>query len=280
MGTLYWAGYHILAKQVSSDWAKPGEQYLEKLGHYLPGTVYFQGEWYWGLDRLEIRLIGASLGQGPVAFDRTYLGVFDPLQKKVGRDMLSLQLFFSGRSPYSYISLFLACNFADSVGLDLCLYPVLPTMMRNMKVPLRKRIYIVTGAKREADKAGLPFGKIADPLGVGIERTYAVAHGILKTNPDMLETHFQSALWGIGSEAIDLATDHGLKRIVQRAGIDWPSAKEALNDPDWRLWVQENRDMMSVMGLWGVPCPQFGDLSVWGQDRFWRIRQEVVKMLR
>ena len=36
----------------------------KKLGHYLGGTLYYGGEWYWGLDRLhylEKRLMGMEL---------------------------------------------------------------------------------------------------------------------------------------------------------------------------------------------------------------------------
>ena len=43
-----------------SEQTEAGDRLREQLGHYLSGTFYFEGEWYWGLDRLhhlEQRLI-------------------------------------------------------------------------------------------------------------------------------------------------------------------------------------------------------------------------------
>jgi hypothetical protein len=43
-----------------------GDQLRERLGHYLGATFYFEGEWYWGIDRLhylEERLSTAGLAR-------------------------------------------------------------------------------------------------------------------------------------------------------------------------------------------------------------------------
>lgn len=278
VGDTYWNGKSTQMTIENADWAKEGEAVLAKLGHYLPGTVWFGGEWYWGLDRLdhlESRLIKAGLGQGPVMFDKTWNGIFEPLPTKPKGNLPPLELYFSARSPYSYISLFQARKFADAMGLELQLFPVLPMVMRNMKVPFRKRLYIVTDTKREATKAGLPFGNIADPLGVGIERAYAIADWIRKTHPDHLEKFFRSALKGITSEGLDVATDDGLRPIVERAGLNWSKAKQEIGNTAWQEWVKDNRDAMTRWGLWGVPCLRFGDVTTWGQDRFWVIRHAL-----
>ncbi|MGJ8627317.1 MAG: DsbA family protein [Sulfitobacter sp.] len=280
VSSAYWRGDAQQTGNTTPDWALPAEQKLAQLGHYLPGTVFYAGEWYWGVDRLdhlEARLIKDGLGDGPAIYDKTWNGVFDPVPNIDGSVLPPLELFFSARSPYSYISLFQARRFADANGLVLKLRPVLPMVMRNMKVPYRKRLYIVTDAKREATKTGLPFGKIADPLGIGIERTYAIAYWLHQTQPDMLEAFFRSALSGIVTEALDVATDSGLGKIVDRAGLDWSQARLTLEDTGWQEWVQSNRDRMSKLGFWGVPCLRFGDVSAWGQDRFWVIRQNLLR---
>jgi 2-hydroxychromene-2-carboxylate isomerase len=280
ISSAYWAGDTTQTGNAPEGWAVPAEKKLAQLGHYLPGTVFYAGEWYWGVDRLdhlETRLINAGLGDGPVVYDKTWNGVFDPVPKMDELVLPPLELFFSARSPYSYIGLFQARRFADANGLALALRPVLPMMMRNMKVPFRKRLYIVTDAKREATKAGLPFGKIADPLGAGVERTYAVAYWVQQTQPDKLEAFFRSALSGIATEALDVATDNGLCKVVLRAGLDWTQARLALEDTSWQTWVQSNRDTMSELGFWGVPCLRFGDVCAWGQDRFWLIRRDLLR---
>ncbi len=88
----------------------------------------------------------------------------------------------------------------------------------------------------------------------------------------MLEPYFDSLLRAVAVEAIDAATDRGLRTIVERAGLDWNDAQDALDRTEWRGWVQQNRDEMTADGLWGVPSLRYGKLATWGQDRFWRIR--------
>ena len=52
------------------------EQTLTEQGHYMSAMLYYAGEWYWGLDRLdhlEKRLINLGLGgDTEVRFDQTY----------------------------------------------------------------------------------------------------------------------------------------------------------------------------------------------------------------
>jgi 2-hydroxychromene-2-carboxylate isomerase len=47
-------------------------------------------------------------------------------------------------------------------------------VMRGVKVPKVKRLYIVHDVKREADRYVIAFGKITDPLGMGVERCMAL----------------------------------------------------------------------------------------------------------
>ena len=52
----------------------------------------------------------------------------------------------------------------------------LPMVTRGMPLPNVKRMYIVRDAKREADRLGIPFGEICDPLGTGVDNCIAIAH--------------------------------------------------------------------------------------------------------
>ncbi len=280
IGQHYWSGRPLelpAATPAAAARLRQAEQHLARRGHYLSATVYYAGEWYWGLDRLahlEQRLIDLRLAEGSVVFDRTFRGVFDPPSAPL-RSPHPLELFFSARSPYSYIAYFQAQRLARALGLELELKPVLPMMMRGLNVPRAKRLYIVMDAKREAERAQLPFGAISDPLGAGIERTYAVAY--LAHQQGQLRAFFDSALSGIAAEAIDVATDTGLRHVTERAGMNWSQAHAALEDGRWRPWVQEHRKEMADVGLWGVPCLRYGDFMTWGQDRFWRIRQVALQ---
>ena len=155
----------------------------------------------------------------------------------------------------------------------MALRPVLPMMMRGLPVPRVKRFYILTDAKREADKLGLPFGRIADPLGAATERCYALVDHATERGKraDLLLSFMRGAF----ADGIDGATDAGMKRIVERAGLDWAAARPHLDNPDWRAWAEDNRRALTAMGLWGVPCFRYGAVTAWGQDRLWVIEQAV-----
>lgn len=263
----------------SAGWARlaQSEALLGELGHYLSASFFYGGEWYWGLDRLdhlERRLAGLGLardGGGTPAFERTWrLGDGPAVAAAPDRP---IELFFSVRSPYSYIALERTLRLARRWRVPVALRPVLPMMMRGLPVPRVKRVYILTDAKREADKLGLPFGRIADPLGAATERCYAlVDHATDRgKRADLLLSFMRGAF----ADGIDGATDAGMKRIVERAGLDWAAARPHLDDPDWRAWAEDNRRALTAMGLWGVPCFRYGAVTAWGQDRLWVIEQAV-----
>ena len=67
---------------------------------------------------------------------------------------------------------------------------------------------------------------------------------------DVLFIDFYGTLAAGDVEAIDAATDRGLKRIVERAGLDWSGAQKALYRTEWRDWVGRHRDEMTAEGLW------------------------------
>ena len=48
--------------------------------------------------------------------------------------------------------------------------------MRGLPVPRAKQIYIMRDTKREAERLGMPFGRVVDPVGPGVERGLAVLH--------------------------------------------------------------------------------------------------------
>ena len=47
-------------------------------------------------------------------------------------------------------------------------------VMRSLPVPPSKRRYITLDAAREARRLGIPFGRIADPVGRPVERGYSL----------------------------------------------------------------------------------------------------------
>ncbi|PWR18102.1 2-hydroxychromene-2-carboxylate isomerase [Zavarzinia compransoris] len=256
-----------------------GAALRDRLGHYLGATFHYAGEWYWGLDRLhylERRLdaLGAP-GEGPSPRHPRPVLRLDPAlaDRLAGRE---LDLFFSFRSPYSYIVLPRAFALADHYGATLNLRFILPMVMRGLPVPLSKRLYIVRDTKREAGAEGLPFGRIADPLGVPVERGLAVLHHALGLGGGQGRAFALSFLQGAFAEGIDAGGDAGLALMAARAGLDAKAALAAPRDEGWRAVAEANRQAMAGLGLWGVPSLRFGATAAWGQDRLWLIEETMI----
>jgi len=253
---------------------------LESLGHYLSASIFYGGEWYWGIDRLdhlETRLINFGLAHrasDKVYFNRTYVPFcYGELSKKPLAET-PLEVFWSARSPYSYLGLLRAHQLALYYQAPLIIKPVLPMMMRNMNVPEMKKMAIFLDTKREAEKLGIDYGFVADPLGSAVERCYALLDYARENNK--LVEYTVSFAKAVNAEGIRADTDAGLRVIVERCGLDWSVAKPLLNSRAWEKEVKANVEEMLALGCWGVPTFKLGDFAVWGQDRLGLIEKQII----
>ncbi len=257
--------------------APHGDALRKRLGHYLGAMFYFEGEWYWGLDRLhflEERLCAAGLAKGPLkpiapVKEVTFSG---PVGAARGK---TLDYFLSFRSPYTYLAVPRVRKLAAHYGADLRLRFVLPMVMRGLPVPAPKRLYIMLDAKREAERLGMPFGTVVDPVGRGAERGLAVLHHAIQAGNGI--EFVESFLRGVFAEGIDAASDGGLNRLAARAGLDRALVERALQDKSWRKVAEANREELFALGLWGVPSFRVdANRPHWGQDRLWAVEQELL----
>jgi len=261
------------------------QQLLQRLGHYNTAMLYYGGEWYWGIDRLHYltdRLDALGVNRDSnvpprIASIRQVMGLSLPVKPPAAASSLPpLEFFHSFRSPYSYLALRRFMEIADAFGVEFRIRPVLPMVMRGMQVPKAKLFYIMADASREARRLGVPFGKIADPVGPGVERCLAVlryAVGEHRERDFLL--HAGAAIW---SEAVDVSTDKGLRRVTAKTGLFWPEAKAALGDDAWRQLADDNRQSMMESGSWGVPSVRMGDFVTWGQDRDWLLVRHIEEL--
>ena len=67
-----------------------------------------------------------------------------------------------------------------------------------------------------------------------------------------------------------------MKRIIQRCGLDWDTARQQLGNEHWRGAVQKNLEEMYAMGCWGVPSFRYGELVLWGQDRIGIVENAMI----
>ncbi|MEO8115110.1 MAG: DsbA family protein [Phenylobacterium sp.] len=251
-----------------------------RFGHYLGGMFYFEGEWFWGVDRLgllEKRLAGfdtAPAGTPTLAPLRDMaLEAFLPSQTP-----LVIELWFSFRSPYSWLVLPRIRRLARHYGAALELRFILPMVMRGLPVPPVKRRYIMLDCKREAERLGLPFGRIVDPVGAGVERAIAVLHHAipLGLGEEVAELGLRAAF----ADGIALAEDPGLYDVARRAGLTDAQTTAALLDDGWRTPAEANRQALFDAGLWGAPSFRVNGLPAhWGQDRLWALDEDMQTLM-
>jgi 2-hydroxychromene-2-carboxylate isomerase len=238
---------------------------LRKRGFYHAASWNWNGEWYAGLDR--VHYLEAALARDTGTSAPPVLTARPPMEPEriagVKGDRPVVDFWFSFRSPYSYLAIDRVAALAATYPIELRVRPILPMVQRGAALPKVKGLYIVRDAKREADRLGIPFGEIADPLGKGVEHALAIAH---VAGPKLLD-FLRSAGRGAWAESMDLASYVDLRAVVERAGIDWDVAKAALASDGWREWAKTNADDLAVAGLWGVPSFKVGDYATWGQDR-------------
>ena len=249
----------------------------KRLGHYLGATFYYGGEWYWGIDRLhhlERRL--QALGVAREAVDDLMFPPDSDLQQAVAIvNPPPIDFFFSLRSPYSAIVAKRVFDLARLSGARVRLRYLLPMAMRGLPVPPEKRRYISQDTAREAFVRGIPFGRLNDPLGRPTERGLALIPFAERAGKG--QEYLLSFMRGVWAEGIDAASERGLRKIVERVGLDWDQARLALKEEAWRQIAEQNRQEMFALGLWGVPSFKVGETAVWGQDRLWAVQQALLK---
>ena len=258
---------------------------LAKRGHYLPATIGYFGEWFWGLDRLDhferkLIAIGNDKGDNKVTFNRTYANFcrpFDCSEVIAKNKSEPVTLYYSIRSPYSHLALHRCIKLTQHYNIPLVVKPIIPMIMRGLAVPSTKKFYIFFDTKREADKHNIEYGFVADPLGDGVRRCYAL-YEYAQQQGRAIE-FLLSYSNAVNAEGILSETNSGLRIIVERAGLDWTTALDILNKSQWQTnwpyWAHANEAELKQANLWGVPSIKYGEQTVWGQDRLEFIEQSI-----
>ncbi|MFK8004611.1 MAG: 2-hydroxychromene-2-carboxylate isomerase [Polyangiales bacterium] len=226
---------------------------LRKRGHYQSGVCHYEGEWYVGLDRFDY-LLERLKGEG--------VDVHSPSYRVAETATPSAdELFFSFRSPYSYLALERTRTWSRVPKLR----PVLPMVARGLEVPKTKIRYLLWDAKREAERLGIELGKVADPVGEGVERAMAVFFAAQKHQRGA--EFARAAMRASWAEGRDLARDDVLFALAAEVGFGRDETMAALKDTSWKAIAEENRKALVDAGLWGVPTFVRGGEALWGQDR-------------
>ena len=255
-----------------------------ELKHYSGAMFHYEGEWYWGVDRLHY--LEARLGE---------LGAdHQPAQPHITRcpevtiegvdnaSDLTLEFFPSLRSPYTSIVFDETIELAKKAGVNLVVRPVLPMVMRGVPLTREKGAYIFSDAAREARRRGVGYDKMYDPIGNPVRRCYSLyPWAVRQGRGNELLSSFLKHAFAIG---VNTNNNRGLRRVVESAGLNWSEAKAHLGENEWEALLETNRLSMYESGLWGVPSYRLigtqgqTHLEIWGQDRLWLVAREIRRL--
>jgi 2-hydroxychromene-2-carboxylate isomerase len=303
IGTALWSNQPLdLETETETTQPTAGERAVQtgnalraQLGHYQGAMFYFDGEWFWGVDRL--RLLEERLTNEGYASTDSPLCVPEPKPRSTNganaTDVL-LEYFPSLRSPYTAIGHQRVVDLVARSGVHLKIRPVMPMLMRGIPAPLAKQRYIITDAGREGRAQGSPLGKIVDPFGEPVKRAFALFPGAESLGKGLeFVTAYLQAAWVDG---IDITTDAGLRLVVDNAGLDWQTLQQATQNTNWEAILEENLQDLLGENLWGVPSFRISGGTIsgsvfsgsvfsgstkgepfacWGQDRIWRVENEI-----
>ncbi len=272
--------------QSASQALANGDKLRKQLGHYQGAMFYFDGEWYWGLDRLH--LLEARLkdeGYMPAESTPTCPVPPDADFATAAPDCSSvtLEYFPSLRSPYTAIGHPRVLRIIEHTGVTVRLRPVLPMLMRGVPAPREKQRWIISDAAREARFYDVPFGKFVDPFGDPVKRAFALFPAAARLGKGMeFTTAYLAAAWALG---IDISAESGLASVADNAGLNLNTLKTEAQNDDWEALLTDNVNSMLGAGLWGVPSfrvtggegPRCANaFACWGQDRLWRVTEEII----
>ena len=268
-----------LARLVKHYGAVPGQQVnsrletnyrrLRAMGHYVGGTCVCEGEYFEGVERLSyLHWLLSPRESAPL------IGARPPATGSGDRSSRSeaLEVFFSFRSPYSYLALELLGR-PPFAGVPIVARPVLPMVTRGLPLPRAKRDYLVRDARREAVRQQIPFGRICDPRGEGVENALAgfVAAAAVGRGFEFA----RAATRGVWSEASELAVPRVVAGLVEASGGSVASFERARTEGSGRAAAEEHAARLRELGFWGVPVVGRGERWVWGQDRLWMLARDL-----
>lgn len=258
-----------------------GTQLRDRLGHYFGAMFHFEGEWYWGVDRLH--LLEQRLRDEGFAPQGTPPCVPLPQLHAEGIDAgaVTLEYFPSLRSPYTAVGHARVLELVRRTGVTFVLRPVMPMMMRGVPAPLPKQRYIAFDAAREARFHREPYGRMVDPFGEPVRKAFALYPAATRMGRGLeYVTAYLEASWAKG---VDITSDAGLQRVVADAGLDWAALRREAAGDDWQAVLEDNVSAMLGAGLWGVPSFRVSGgndetaFACWGQDRLWRVEAEIAR---
>ena len=210
------------------------------------------------------------------------------------QEPLCVDVFWSFRSPYSYLAMGRLVALREDLGLEINARPVLPLAVRTPEFfaqvnPLFPS-YLVRDVMRLGQFLEIPIRwPRPDPVVMNPDRTYPLEqpyiHRLTRLGVAAAERgqglafldEVSKVIWD-GSIENWHEGDH-LSSAAARAGLDLDELDRAIEgDPDHFVGaIEANQQALEAAGHWGVPTMVFNGEPFFGQDRIdllvWRLQQ-------
>ena len=295
LSSALWSGNESILDDLAREYSATDEEVLNKLesgnlirnekNYYFGSAFYYEKEIYWGVDRLhhlEDRLI--DLGLKKELDNKPICAPALRAPSKIKSEIkVNLYYYPSLNSPYTYVSTKRVRELKDDYPIDLITKPVLPMLMRNMKIPANKGKYIISDAAREGRKNDYPMGSIYSPIGKPARKAYSLFPVINEAGKGF--EYIDELLRASFYDGINIGKVEYLESLISKLNLDWSTVKKELNTKAWKKVLDDNLKDMYEGNCWGVPSFKITDSDgsnpfyVWGQDRMWLLKEEINRRL-
>lgn len=208
----------------------------------------------------------------------------------------SVDVYFSFRSPYSYLATPDMMRLKEEYNVEVNVRPVLPIAVRSPEFfnpdNVKRAKYIGMDWLRRSEFLGMKSSwPSPDPITQNME-TYEIA----KEQPlifELTSLGVEAQRRGLGVEFSkhvshlifggirDWNQGEHLKEAAARAGLELDDLKAAIADGDHLEEIHQNQDALVASGHWGVPTYVFDNEPFFGQDRIdtlrWRLDQRELR---
>ena len=205
----------------------------------------------------------------------------------------TVDLFWSFRSPYSYLAMPGALRLERDFRVEVRLRPVLPLAVRDPAFfspdNVKRARYIRIDWLRRAEMLGMPHAwPSPDPI-VQDMQTFAIAdeqpyiHRLTRLGVEAERrghgiefAHEVSAVLFGGTR--DWHRGEHLANAAQRAGLELAAMEAAIAEPAAHVAaIEANQQALAAAGHWGVPTFAFEGEPFFGEDRIDTLRWRLGK---
>lgn len=209
----------------------------------------------------------------------------------------TIDLYWSFRSPYSYLATPGALAVKEKYDVQIDFRPVLPLAVRQPGFfspdNLKRARYIMIDWPRRAEMLGMPHvwpspdPIVQDPTSfkVAEEQPYIYRLTYLGVEAQRRDRGIEFAAEAsrlIFGGTRDWHEGEHLAQAAARAGLDLAEMEAAIAQPDSHLAeIEESQRQLEQSGQWGVPTFVFNGEPFFGQDRIdtlcWRLDQQGLR---